>query len=296
MIGTFMDLADVLDEYSLTDFPVGIGGCHQQSPMECCEQNVTVFDEKEENDMVEEVDRCIIRIHHGSLNESRSNVLVQLCDMSIYRDTRFELGTLLSKLNERRGEIFNDSMKNSLLDSLFCNARAHDGLEANDMLAPAWLKCAAFYLADAICLSNGIRPSPTHMLKTLRGLDRNPINVKLAAVNSCLGIERATPELLERMANATSRLSDIVEDSGHSKIIWRKYSHMVGNRLIADCYFYLGYVARNIMVLSRNSILPDSEMAYILKVALDLENDVVKIAQQCTLLRGTANEILSSLV
>lgn len=290
-----MDLDSVLEEYSLTDFAAGIGGCQNQNPMHCCEYNVTVFDEKDEADLVIESGGRIVRIHHSSLNESRSNVLVQLCDLKVLQDDGWALRTLLARLRERRSEIFKDSVKNCLLDSLFCNARAFDGLRSSDALAPAWLKCAAFYLADAICLSNGSRPSPAHMLGDLRALGRSRINEKLAVVNACVGAERASPSLLKRMSISTMQLSDILEGNGHSKIIGRKCEHMIKRRPLTDCYFYLGYVGRGIMTASRDAIVGRAELIHGLKLALDLDNDKEKVADQCARLQKAASEVLATI-
>ncbi len=289
-----MDLESILEEYSLTDFAVGAGGCQNQSPLECCEHDITVFDGRVEGELVVEQDGNFVRVHHGSLNEYHSNILAQLCDLQILRDDRWEIRMLLSTLRERRGDLFRDSARNSLLDLLFCTARARHGLAAGDMLAPAWLKCAAFYLADAICFSNGIRPSPAHMLGALRKLDRDPISEKLAVVHSCIGIDRATPVLLERMSKSTMGLSDMVEGNGHSGIIGRKHDYMAGHQQIPDCYFYLGYTSRNIMVAAKDMMPSRPELAHVLRIALDLDGDTERALGQCRILRGAANEILAS--
>ena len=51
------DIRAVLDDYSLGDFPSGLGGCRSTAgarggPHPCCEYNVSVFDERAELDTV----------------------------------------------------------------------------------------------------------------------------------------------------------------------------------------------------------------------------------------------------
>ena len=213
-----MDISGLLEEYSLADFAAGLGGCQNSSPMQCCEYDIAVFDEKSEVDTILNYDGQIARIHHNSFNESRSRILAQLCDLRIISDKKMQLGTFLAKLNERRSEIFADAAKDCLLDSMFCNARALDA-ETEKALSLAWAKCAAFYLADAICLANMIRPSPAHMLGAIRRLETSRINEKIGFVASCIGMERASPVLLGRMAESAAGLSDAVEGNDHSKII-----------------------------------------------------------------------------
>jgi hypothetical protein len=290
-----MNFDNILEEYSLTDFPVGLGGCHNNGhSFECCEYNITVFDEKDENDLIIRGDEnSMIKIHHGSLNESNSNTLIQLSNMKIICDDHWDLRMFLSKIKEKQNELFTDATKNCLLDSLFCNAKARNGLKSNDVFSPYWLECSAFYLADAICFYNKIRPSPAHMLETLRKLKKNQINQKLSTINQCIGIERATPILLDRMCKSTMGFSDIVQENHDSRIILQKHDFLTKNSLSSDCYFYFGYLNRNNMIKIKDSISRKSDLIHILKVAFDVENDPTKIESRSSLLQKTANDILS---
>ena len=76
-----MDIQKLLEKYSLTDFPVGLGGCQNEGiSYDCCEYNVSVFDEKNEPNTIVEFENKLVSIHHCSLSETHSNVLVQLLD------------------------------------------------------------------------------------------------------------------------------------------------------------------------------------------------------------------------
>ena len=288
-----MDIESILEEYSLTDFAVGSGGCWNDAPMECCERDITVFDGRDESDLVTEQDGTIIRIHHGSLNEHHSSVLVQFCDLTILRDERWEIRTFMSKLRERRDILFHDSTRDALLDAMFCTTRARTGLASNDVLAPIWLKCAAFYLADAICLLHGKRPSPAHMLGILRGLEDSSTNEALELIHSCVGTRRATPTLLDRMARSAIGFSDLTEGNDHSRIIARKHEYMTGNRYLADCHFYLGYVCRNIMIMAGDAVQSRPGLGHILKTAMDIEGSTAEHVERCGSLRNAASDILS---
>ena len=83
------------------------------------------------------------------------------------------------------------------------------------------------------------------MLDALRKLEKNPINDHISVATQTIGIERATPTLLERMVKSTIGFSDVVHDSSFSNLIRQKHDYFVSNSMLADCYFYLGYVNRN---------------------------------------------------
>ena len=289
-----MDVKNFLEDRSLNDFPCGLGGCKgENQSFDCCEYNITVFDNKKENDSINEYENEFFKIHHGSLSETNSNILIQYHNMQIILDEQWELRMLLSKINEKKQEIFYDYAKSCLIDSLFCSSKTKDGLQNSDPFASSWAKCAAYFLADAISGFNFQRPSPTHMLEHIRKLKKNRINEVFSAVNDCIGIERATPSLLSRMCKSTMGFSDMVEKNNHSKIIQKKHDYLVKNGLLTDCYFYLDYINRNNMIKIKDTLQQKPELIHVLKVAFDIENDISKIEQQVNLLQKTANELLS---
>ena len=161
-----------------------------------------------------------------------------------------------------------------------------------DPYSSSWLKCAAYFLADAVSMLNFHRPSPVHMLKIFREFDKNKINELISPITESIGIERATPSLLSRMLKSTIGFSDLVEGNFHSKIISQKYRYMIENSLFSDCYFYLGYINRNnfkkIQDLHRKP-----ELIHILKTGFDLESDTTKIESEATKLHGSINYLLS---
>ena len=131
------------------------------------------------------------------------------------------------------------------------------------------------------------------MLEHIRTFDKNKINEKFFQVNECIGLERATPSLLDRMCKSTIDFSDMTEDNGHSKIIQKKHDYLVKNSLIPDCYFYLDYINRNNFIKIKDSLHRKPELIHVLKTAFDIENDMTKIEQQANILESTASDLLS---
>lgn len=290
-----MDLKNFLEEQSLNNFPIGLGGCkNENQSFDCCEYNITIFDNKKADDSIIEYVNKLVKIHHGFLSETNSSVLIQYYKMKILFDEQWELRMLLSKINEKKQAIFRDYSKSCLIDALFCASKAKDGLHNSDPFASSWVKCGAFFLADAILGFNFQRPSPTHMLEQIRALEKNRINQSFSTVNDCIGIERATPSLLSRMSKSTVGFSDMVEKNNHSKIIQKKYDYLIDKGLLSDCYFYLNYINRNNMIKIKNTLQQKPELIHILKVGFDIENDASKVEQEVGLLQKTTNELLSS--
>ncbi|WKT57079.1 hypothetical protein QVH35_06325 [Candidatus Nitrosotenuis chungbukensis] len=273
-----MDIKKTLDLLSLSNNVVGLGGCKSHgTTLECCEYNLTVFDEKNSKDEIHVIGDDIVKIHHGKLDESNSDVLILYDNMSALSDPEWNLKIFLSKIKEKSDKIRNSCIKNHLIDSAFYATKAKQGL--SDPFAPCWLKCAAYSIADALVLYNGKSYSPTHALESIRKFKKNKANESLSVIADVIGLERATPSLLSRMLKSTVGFSDMVEANENSRIIQRKYEYFVNDSLLSDCYFYLGYMNRNILVSIRDTIHKKPELIHVLKTALDIEHDITKTEQ-----------------
>ena len=289
-----MDYKKILEDFSLTKFPVALGGCRKEgNNFGCCEYNITVFDEENEKDRIIEVGNEFVKIHHGSLEESRHEILAQYDNLEILNDEQWELRIFLSKIKEKKEKIFKAYAKSCLIDAAVCATKTKDGLKNSDPFASSWIKCSAFFIADAISILNSKRPSPAHMLENLRHFEKNKINENFSIVNDTIGIERATPSLLSRMCKSTMGFSDMVEQNDHSKIIQKKNDYFLKNSLISDCYFYLGYTNRNNFIKIKDILHEKPELIHVLKVAFDVDNDQVKIGQQADVLHKTANDMIT---
>lgn len=290
-----MDIPGLLEEYSLDGFPAGLGGCRNGgTPYGPCEYDVSVFDERTEPDTIAARADGLAAIHHCSLSETRSDVLVQLDGLGIIRDESWELRMLLSKIGERRGQIYRDCMRNCLIDSLFCITKSRTGLRTGDPFAPCWTKCSAIYLADAILLYHTVRPSPAHLLQDVRRLGNSRVSARFSAVTDCIGTERSTPVLLERMSKSTIGFSDMVEGNDHSRIIGRKCEYMIENSMHADCHAYLTHVNCANIIRIKDTISRRPDLIHTLKVALDIENDPVVLERQAGVLYDATNSLLSA--
>ncbi len=291
-----MDTKKFIEKFSLKQFPLALGGCRNDgTSYESCEYDITVFDEKNENDSIIDFENDIIRLHHGSLKETRPEILIQYSDLQILWDEKWELKIFLSQISEKKEKFFNSYTKNCLVESAVCATKAKECIKNSNPFASSWVKCAAYYLADAITLNNNIRPSPAHMLENVRKLGETKVNEKLIIVNECVGIERATPSLLTRMCKSTIGFSDLIEKNNHSKIIQNKHDYFVKKSLISDCYFYLGYINRDNFMKIKDGLHRTPELIHILKVAFDVENDMTRLEQQASTLHKTSNELLSIL-
>ncbi len=288
-----MDTKKLLEYISLTKYPVALGGCrNDEKSFDCCEYDITVFDDTNESDSVTEFENDIIRIHHGSMYETRLDVLTQYTRMKVLWDEKWDLKIFLSQVLEKKEKIFKAYAKGCLVEAAVCAVKAKEGLKNSEPFASSWVKCSAYYIADAIVLANNRRPSPAHMLEYIRYMEKNKINEKFVKVNESIGIERATMSQLLRMCKSTMGFSDMVENNGHSKIIQKKHDYLVKNSLISDCYFYLGYINRNNFIKIKDKLSRKPELIHILKVAFDVENDIGRLDKQANTLHKTSNDLL----
>lgn len=291
-----MDLKKLIEDQSLTDFPVGFGGCRTtNSFLDSCDYDITVFDDKPDSEKIIFYDDAFVKIHHGSITETKSDILVKYDGMQIIHDDSWELRMLLSKIKEKRLTLYKDYAKNCLFNSLFCCEKTKEGITTSNIFSSCWQICASYFLADAICLLNTYRPNPTHMLDVMRKFKKNQINEHISTVTHTVGIERATPFLLERILKSTIGFSDFVEKNNHSKIIQKKHELLVKNSMLSDCYFYLGYINRDNFVRIKDTIDRQSDLIHILKVAFDIEADSNLLENHTKLIQKSCSSILTLL-
>jgi hypothetical protein len=290
-----VEIKQLVDKLSLSECPVGLGGCKaHKTTLVCCEYNFTVFDGKNEKDEIKQLGNSLVRIHHARLDESNPDLLQRYQNMEIISDNQWELGMFLSKIREKADKLRSSSIKGCLVDAAYFATKAKQQFAA-DVFAPAWLKCAAYLVCDALVLSNSKMRSPTHMLEFIRKFEKSKANESFLTVSQVLGLEHATPSLLERMLKSAIGFSDMIEANNHSLIIQKKYEYLVSNSLLSDCYFYLGYVTKNNLLSIRDSAYKKPELMHVLKVALDIEGDQTKTEQQATIIRNLANDLTKSL-
>ena len=290
-----MKAEEILRIIPPTTYPVGLGGCHaEQTNLDCCVHDITIFDQSGIPESVIEKDSQFFKIHHCTLTENRVEILIQLHHMQILYDEQWELKMFLAKIREKHESILKAFTKSSIIESQICLTKAKNVLDKSDPFVSSWIKSAGYFLVDAILSLNNYRPSPSHMLDILRNLKSNQINEMLPIVLDSLGLERATPSLLRRMSKSTVGLSDLVEKNNNSKIIQHKINCFLDKSLFSDCYFYIGYVNRNNFYRIKNSLDKFPEIIHILKTGFDLEYDSSAFETDIQSLHEVAQILLKS--
>ncbi len=288
-----MDIKKFIEENKLSEFPIGLGGCRiSDSSFDSCDYDIFVFDGQAEPAKIIQHGCEFVTIHHASLSETNSEKLLQYNQMEILQDASWDLRMMLSKIEEKHASLFLNFAKNCLIESQFCCQKTKESIESSDVFAPCWQKCASYYLAHAISSINHQRSSSSHMLDQLRKLKKTQINEHISVVTQTVGIERATPTLLERMLKSTMGFSDLVKKNNHSQIIQAKYDFFIKNSMLSDCYFYLGYINKENFIKIKDILNREQDLIHVLKVAFDVEADSNLLERQSVLVQKSCNEIL----
>lgn len=288
-----MEIQKFIEEHELSGFPIGMGGCRiSDLSFDSCDYDLFTFDGKSEPAKIIQYGDEFVTIHHASLSETNSEKLLQYHKIEILQDESWDLRMMLSNIEEKHTSLFSDFAKNCLIESQFCCQKTKESIESSDVFASCWQKCASYYLANAISSINHQRSSSSHMLDQLRKLEKNTINEHISIVTQTVGIERATPTLLERMLKSTIGFSDLVEKNNHSQIIQAKHDFFVKNSMLSDCYFYLGYVNKENFVKIKDTLNRKQDLIHILKVAFDIEADSNLLEQQSALVQKSCNDVL----
>lgn len=286
-----MDTKELASSLSLTNQTAALGGCKaHQTTLDCCEYNITIFDNTTQKDQIKTIGNDIIRIHHGIIEESNPDVLQKYENMQILSDPEWSLGIFFSTLKEKKEKIRNSCAKSCLVDAAYFATKARQNLD--DPFRAVWIKCAAYLICDAIVLLNSKQRSPTHMLESIRKIEKTKKAESFPLMAEILGLERTTQSLLERMVKSTIGFSDMTEDNNSGVIIQKKYEYLVTNSLLSDCYFYLGYINKNNVLSIRDTIHKRQDLIHVLKTALDLEHDSTKLEHYAAHLQKTANNLL----
>lgn len=289
-----VDIKKIIQEQKLFDFPIGLRdyGVYDNG-FESNEYHIFVFDGTSELDkIIDSDDDEYVIIHHATLSEVRSKNLLLYDNLEIIKDDSWELRILLSKIKEKRSSLYNDFAKNCLIESMFCCQKTRDAIRISNVFAPCWQKCASYFLADAIFSLNHKQSDPFSMLNMLRNLDHILINEQIPVATQTIGIERATPTLLDRMLKSTIGFSNLVGKNNNSQIIQKKYNFYITNSMLSDCHFYLGYLNKENFVKIANTLKMEQNLIHILKIAFDVEADSHLLQQHVDLIQKSCNVIL----
>lgn len=266
-----MNQNEILKIIGTTNSPIAIGGYNSDSfDTDCQIYNLIVFDGKNISDIITKHESKTIKISHGNLSESNSEILLSYENLQIIHDEQWELKTLISKIQESKNILFSASAKNSLVESQFALSKAKNSLEQEDPFVACWIKSGVISLIDSILFQNQILPNPVNALSSIRNLKQKNTNQFTNKIIPETGIERATESLLSRMLKSTCGFSDMVEKNQNSIIIEKKANFLIQNSLLSDCYLFLNYQNRNNFYKIKNSLNRNLDKIHVLKTAFDL--------------------------
>lgn len=291
-----MNYKQLIKEQNLSSFPIGILSNQViDNDSESIQYDLIVFDEKPESSKILEYDGYCVRIHHASISENQPKKLLQYCNLEIIQDESWELRMFISKIQDNIPLFYSDLTKNCLIESLFYCQKTRDAINTSDVFGPCWQKCASFLLANALSSFNHEPFHSFQKLNSLRNLPQNSINEHVSVATQTIGIERATPTLLNRMLKSTIGFSDQVENNNHSQIIQKNHGFFVKNSMLTDCYFYLGHVNKENFLKIKNHLKNHKDLIHILKTAFDIEVDATLLSQNVDLIQKSCNILLEKL-
>ena len=88
-------------------------------------------DDKKQKESFLEYDGEFYHIYHGTLQETSPDILLQYDGMTILLDEQWELRMLLSKIKEKKEQIFNAYIKNCLVEAGICITKTKNGLNTD---------------------------------------------------------------------------------------------------------------------------------------------------------------------
>ena len=266
-----MNLDEIVKIIGPNDSPIALGGYNSDDfDIDCNIYNLVVFDGKDTPDEITPHESKILKISHGNLSETNPESLICYENVKILQDPEWELKMLISKIQEKKNQLYSTSSKNTLVESQLSLSKAKNALETEDPFVSCWVKCGIVSLIDSIILQNKIIPTPVKALSSIRNLKEKNSNQFVDKLIAETGIERATPSLLSRMLKSSSGFSDMIENNQNSLIIEKKANHLIQNSLFADCYLYLIYQNRNNFYKIKNSLNKNFDKIHVLKTAFDL--------------------------
>jgi hypothetical protein len=265
-------------------------GCRADSPhnsYDCCEYDIAILGRNTENTF----DKKIIQLGNNTLeflnfqNQNGRNDIA-LSSMIKLKDSN----TLISESPKfDRKKLFIAAGKRRIVDSLF-NVSKNSSAKA-ELNAALNLKIASYNLIEGILLMSETRPMPIHELTQLRQVEvhKDFINEAIQTCIECLGIERATRTIINRSFKA---LREILKDTYDVELISSKIHFLLGNGLLADCYYYIGKLVCSHLEKKDNA----SQLNYhkLNSIALDLTNDYEKVKKMSALIKRDCKLVLKN--
>ena len=275
--------------------PVAIIGCRATDPknsLECCEYDIAIFSEGaplHEDRFVRMAD-CNIELFNISANPRKN--IISTNGMMLVKDFVSSSHAGFShhsfKYSNYAGALTAFGRK-AIVRSLFCYDKIESAALKCPILASMWLKISAYDFLEGILALTGHRSMPLHELNQIRNLnfeEKNILNgIKVAL--ACIGIERATRSTISRSSSA---LSQLYSEEYDKDLVIEKARHLLKIGMVPDCYYYLGKMARKVLLNKDGSFF--GTYSKLVQMSMDLSIDAPQIQKLQIELFKTAKNVL----
>ncbi len=273
-------------------FPVALTGCKMTSlTLDCCEYNFVVLSDGVIHELLH-TDDNYAEIHTLQNKQNIHAFAPLLQNMQIINDPSWVLATLKQDITGVMPRALSLYARNLTVNALFYANRSREEANSNAQLSSLWLKCAAYYYLEALIAKNGSRPMPTHMLTQLRSLSENTDSQGITIASTCLGLERANRSSVSRCMEAAIGLNMSSIKNNITQIVSRKAEFLLRSGMFTDCYFYLGYIARNAVVRIASNRKMMKDYIFMINIAMDLTTDQTFVSKLSNDLVGSCNKLL----
>ena len=281
---------ELINKYE--QLPIALTGCSTTTQtLDCCEYDFIVLSDR---DCCEWLcnDSEYAEIHTIPADQNKYALALLLQNMQIINDPSWIFATLKQDFVKTGPEALSFYSRKSAVDALFYANRSREVSMVNTLLSSLWLKCAAYFYLEAVIAKKGLKPMPTHMLAQLRSLNDDNNSIGITIASTCLGLERANRSSISRCVEAAIELNERIVKYQSKQIVARKVEFLLQSGMYADCYFYLGYLAKNaaVRLASNQKILRDH--MFMINIAMDLTTDQTFISKFSTKLMEACNKLM----
>ncbi len=261
---------DVLSKYG--KYPIALTGCRAAGhSLQCCEYDFVIIVEDQSNELLH-VNDDYAEIHRMSPKLNPFSTALNLHKMQIINDPSWTLSSIKQQTDESVAKMFAWYSRNKTIDALFYANKSVQGA-SDSTVSSLWLKCAAYYYLEAALARSGARPMPTHMLAQLRNVEDNTVTEGIALASRCLGLERANKSSVTRCIEGTIGLNDKIKHDHTTQIVTKKAKFLYDSAMFTDCYFYLGYIARDVVTTIASNQKALKDYSLMMSIAMDLTTD-----------------------
>jgi len=135
--------------------------------------------------------------------------------------------------------------KRGIIDSLFYHENITRNLSKQPLLAAMWLKIAAYSYLQGLLKLQGLNVMPLHELNQIRDLtiEQKTSADGIMSALECIGVERATKSSISRSLKDTIEFDNLSYGNStlqDQELFINKAKHLIDNRMLADCYYYVG--------------------------------------------------------